>query len=167
MWLILIFVIIFSASLIGYLVCNQRYKHYDAIANKQHNIQFAYSCNAPEYKEAEAKEKAARSKMNRLSHWDIPLFAVMVCGIVALLVCCLVMINQCTALQDRIDLEETYAALCEAEMGVMPHDCSISEMRVKYNTTIRNNQRWNDSIWIGWFIPDFYDEMPLFHSPAT
>ena len=152
---------------LGWFIAERKHNYWEELQRKYREKGYRYSHSSPERKGLEESEERCRVTRNRWGAASVFLFGAFIIGICAVLICCLIMINQCTVAADKVELEETYAALSDAETGAFPHDCSISQMRVDYNEKIRNHRRWNDSIWIGWFIPDFYEDMPLFHSPAT
>lgn len=167
MLIILISLVLLAISGLGWFIAEKRYKCYEDLQYKYQQKQYQYPPCTPGCREAEENEERCRIKRNHWGAWSVGLFICFVIGVTAVFICCLVMLNHCTVEADKVRFEETYAALQDAETGVFPHDCSISEMRVEYNKKIRNHRRWNDNIWINWFIPDFYDGLPLFHSPNT
>ena len=152
---------------LGWLIAERRRNYWEELQRKYREKGYKYGHSTPERKVFEESEERCRVIRNRWSTASLCFFSAFIIGIMTALICCLVMVKQPMAIAEKVELEETYAALCDAETGTFPHDCSISQMRVAYNEKIRNNRRWNDSLWIGWFIPDFYEDMPLFHSPAA
>lgn len=37
----------------------------------------------------------------------------------------------------------------------------LSSEIAEYNTTIKTNRELQNNIWVGWFIPNIYDDMPI------
>ena len=150
MLLILLFVVLFAASITFLIISDTKSSFY--CTKRQQG-----------YGEEYCKASLQKEQFLNIIH-NICIGAIIVVGL-ALFLCGVILIhNHSTANAVRVELEETYYALHRNEL--LMHDGNsydpATAERIKYNATIRNNRRYNDNIWISWFIPDFYDEIPLF-----
>lgn len=162
MLLILLFVIIFAASIAGFFCARRRHNKAHDDYDKARKIW----CDSFDRDEIEWSAKNKDAAFTRMNHWET--CQNIFCGafiitLMALIVC--IMILFCvhgTALTDEIEMKQTYNAIIVAEDAVDQHDASVLELIVDYNCTVERNQRRNASPWLNWFIPDFYDDLPLY-----
>ena len=150
---------------LGWFIAERKHKHWEELQRKYREKGYRYSHSSPERKELEENEERCRVNRNRWGTASMWLFGAFIVGIIAVLICCLIMMTQCLATAERVELEETYIALHQDI--VMTHDgnppsCDALTKQIEYNTKIRNGRRYNNNPWINWFVPNYYDELPLF-----
>ena len=66
-------------------------------------------------------------------------------------------------LSTRTELQEkynTYISQIYSNNG-SKNIVMLSSEIAEYNATIKTNRELQNDIWVGWFIPDFYDDMPI------
>lgn len=153
---------------LGWLIAERRHKYWEELQRKYREAGYKYSHSSPERKGLEESEERCRVTRNRWGRASAILFGAFIIGIAAVFICCLVMMNQCMATAERVELEETYIALHQNRVIGIEHNepasCDALTKQIEYNTAIRNGRRYNSNPWISWFVPDFYDELPLFSS---
>ena len=149
----------------GWLIAERKRKYWEELQRRYREEEYKYNHSAPERKGLE--ENKERCRVNR-NHWGaaaMGLFCAFIVGILAVVLCCLIMLNQCLATAERVKLEETYIALHQdfaISYDGNPPSCDALTKQIEYNTKIRNGRRHNNNPWINWFVPNYYDEFPLF-----
>lgn len=151
---------------LGWFIATRKHNYWEELQRKYREKGYQYSHSAPERKGLEESEERCRVTRNRWGTASLCFFSAFIIGICAVLICCLAMMNQCFATADRVELEETYIALHQNFATSMEHNeptsCDALTKQIEYNTAVRNGRRYNSNPWISWFMPNFYEELPLF-----
>ena len=162
MLLILLFVIIFAAGLTLLIVACNRDEHYWNTYQNARDEWYKAAYGIPQDRAEIKKDRALKQHAFWEGIKNFAIGCVVILGLTLLICGMILIINYASAPRDRIYMEETYAALKYAETDLdATIDFTYYEEIISYNAEVRKHQRWNNGIWISWFIPDFWDELPL------
>lgn len=65
--------------------------------------------------------------------------------------------KECTS----IDLKEQYNIYTTQINNSSENIVLLSSEIAKYNADIKKNRKYQNDIWVGWFIPNIYNDMPI------
>ena len=148
-------------------VASSKSREWDLTAEIARDAMYKQIPFGPEY---HGFQEANNAALRRSRKWDrredIATVVLAISGGILIICLLLIIITHSLAPMEQVHYEETYAALVAAEEGVMPHDFSVSSAMIEYNAHVRNAQRRNANPWLDWFVPDFYNDLPIYTPPS-